>query len=308
MKEKIPPHEADKLALELEKDMGLVKRFGVKGSFVIMMTSVFLLVVAVLYVFVYLKNNQGKKFTDVASVIQQQNADAAFGWENRGSSGTISGYKTAPATPTGQTNPSTCPVATVVLSKANLAVGESTSVSAPAGWNQGGSFHVTNPAVLSISGNTITALAAGNSQVYGNDFLVGNAFPCTADAMSVTVVPVGTPVPPPPPTTPPPPAIQAYIGGYYIISNCMGRSATITAMSPVPAQIYFEALRSEGGTSSSAYSGPRTVQLSRQSDGVYKGSLTVTTSHFGAGLAAIFRLTGYSGYAAVSHNYDNQCN
>jgi hypothetical protein len=289
-KNEAPAHEADRLALEIEKDASLIKKFGYRGSFAVLFFSVFLLIGLALYGLLVVT-------TGGNVALKSEQADAAFSWTNRGAPATISGYKTAPATPTTQTDPSICPVGLTVVSKTNLAVGESATVHAPSGWREEtGSFHTTNPNVLSVSGNTITALAPGNAQVYGNDFTVTRAWPCISDAVSVTVG-----------QSAPAPQVQAFIGGYHIISNCGSRSATITAVSPVAAKIYFDGLRNERGATGGSYSGPQSTDLSKQADGSYRGSISVSTRNFGAGLAAIFRLTGYSGYAAVSHDYDESC-
>jgi hypothetical protein len=124
-----PAHEADRLAVEIEKDASLIKKFGYKGSFVVLFTALFMLIVVILYGVLSFANKG-------PVALQSQNADAAFSWTNRGAPTTISGYKTTPATPVPQTNPSICPVATVRLSNTRLAVGQTATVSAPAGWDQ----------------------------------------------------------------------------------------------------------------------------------------------------------------------------
>ncbi len=191
-----------------------------------------------------------------------------------------------------------CPQARVQITQLALTVGQTTTVSAPANW-YGGSFHTTNPQVVTVNGTTITAVAAGTASIYGMGFRVGQNWPCTADAVMVTVTA---------------PQIQPFIGGYGVVSTCMSRMHTISAVSPVPAEIRFTELRLEKTPANPGnYTGPRVVTLTKQADGVYRGSITVSTNHFPAGTAAIFRLFSTSGvqihpgYGAVSHDYDAHC-
>ncbi|MBP9686793.1 MAG: discoidin domain-containing protein [Candidatus Doudnabacteria bacterium] len=201
-----------------------------------------------------------------------------------------------------------CPREHVSVEQTTMMVGQTTTVSAPYNW-RGGSFHSTNANVISVVGNVLTARGVGTAQVYGLDFLVGTNWPCTADAVTITVMASPTPTPTPTPTVP------AFIGGYRIISNCATRTASISATSPVPAEIRFDDLRLEKTPADpGTYTGPRSVSLSLQSDGSYRGSITVNTHDFPAGTAVIFRLYSpagnlvYPGYGAVSHDYDAQCN
>lgn len=211
-----------------------------------------------------------------------------------------------------------CPRERVSVSRTLLMVGQTATVSAPANW-RGGSFHTTNPSVVTVTGNVLTARGVGTAQVYGLDFLVGQHWPCTADAVMVTVIagptPTPSPTPTPIPTPTPTPAVPAFIGGYRVISNCGVRTASISATSPVPAEIRFDDLRLEKTPADpGTYTGPRSVALARQADGSYRGSISVSTRDFPAGTAVIFRLYSpsgtllYPGYGAVSHDYDAHCN
>ncbi len=300
-----PAHEADRLAVEIEKDAALVKRFGYRGSFVILFVAVFLLIGISLYAAL-------SAFTSRSLALQSQNADAA--WLNTFGSGsggsapkTISGYKAPAPTATdptpaveAATKPGICPRGLVTVSPGTLTVGgPSATVSAPAGWKEG-SFHSTNPSVIRVDGTTVTAVSAGYAQVYGIDFRAGTEWPCTADAVGVTAQ--GAPQIKP-----------AFINGYEVISDCGRSSATLRATAGVPGEIRFTEIRNEGGTTASSYRGARTAKLTKLGDGSYSGQITVRTRDFGEGLAAIFRLYGATGeqlapgYAAVSHDYDSSC-
>lgn len=281
------PHEADRLAAQIERVGSQVKVFGSTGSLWLLVVCLVILLGATLFGF--------RSVQRYMSGIQPLQSDASYQFTGRRSSATISGLNSVPSVnntiPTVENGVSVCPRSLVGVSSTSLMVGQTATLTVPSTW-RGGSFHVTNPSVLSVSGNVITALSAGTSQVYGNDFLVGTAFPCTADAVTVTVV--GNPTPTP--------VVARFFDSHYQISPCGTRSATVVATSPVPGFITFGGLRQEfGPATGSTYSGPTSVALIRQGDGSYKGSLTVNTSHFGTSLAAIFNLTGYNGYAAVSN-------
>ena len=67
----IPAHEADKLAVEIERDAAIIKRFGYKGSFVVLCVAAFLLIFLALYGFISIAKHRG------VSNIESQQADAA---------------------------------------------------------------------------------------------------------------------------------------------------------------------------------------------------------------------------------------
>lgn len=66
------PHEADKLAAEIEREAAAVRRFGYKGSFIVLFIAAFLFIGLAVYGIIALSSKKG------AVAIQSQQADAGF--------------------------------------------------------------------------------------------------------------------------------------------------------------------------------------------------------------------------------------
>lgn len=300
------PHEADKLALQLEKGGKVFKNFISKGSFVVLFVCMVLFIVVAVYGVMALANSRS-----VGVALDPSSASAGlFGTgfnsltssRNTFNSGAYSGSSTyssgSGSTATSIQTPTVCPRGSTYVTPDTLEIGQTANVYGPNGW-RGGSFYSTNPSVVRVSGNTVTAVGPGFAQVYGIDFITDIAWPCSSDAVGVTVKA--------------PPVKPAFINGYDWVGTCKA-TAELFATSPVPAQIKFAELRDENGTVSGFWK--KSASLTKQADGSYAGSVQVNYSDFGGkqGIAAVFRLYDMNsnllteGYAAVSSVYDSQCN